>query len=88
MATHISSLNTAQTYFFILGSGSDAASMLASYKKEKDCWILNGTKAWVTSGIEGKAVVVFANGDRSKGHLGISAFIIPIPTEGKCFPLN
>ncbi|XP_018903888.1 short-chain specific acyl-CoA dehydrogenase, mitochondrial isoform X2 [Bemisia tabaci] len=64
------------------GSGSDAASMLASYKKEKDCWILNGTKAWVTSGIEGKAVVVFANGDRSKGHLGISAFIIPIPTEG------
>ncbi|XP_075238186.1 short-chain specific acyl-CoA dehydrogenase, mitochondrial-like [Lycorma delicatula] len=64
------------------GSGSDASNMLATAKRENDCWVLNGTKAWVTNGIEAKAAVVFANADKSKGHHGICAFIVPIPTPG------
>ncbi|XP_039287536.1 short-chain specific acyl-CoA dehydrogenase, mitochondrial isoform X1 [Nilaparvata lugens] len=64
------------------GSGSDASNMLATAKKESDCWVLNGTKAWVTNGIEAKAAIVFANADKSKGHKGICAFIVPIPTPG------
>ena len=44
--------------------------------------MLNGTKAWITNGYEAEAAVVFATTDKSKKHKGISAFIVPNPTEG------
>lgn len=45
-------------------------------------WVLNGTKAWVTNGIEGGAIIVIARSDLSKRHKGISAFIVPTNTPG------
>lgn len=36
----------------------------------------------VTSGTEGKAGVFFARTDKSKGHRGISAFIVPLDAPG------
>ncbi len=45
-------------------------------------WILNGSKAWVTSAREAKAVIVFASTDQKKRHRGISAFVVEIPTQG------
>lgn len=45
-------------------------------------WILNGTKAWVTNGIEGGAIIVIARSDLSKGHKGVSAFVVPTNTPG------
>lgn len=51
-------------------------------KKDGDSYILNGTKAWVTSGSYGKAVVVFASVDRSLKHKGITAFIVPMNAPG------
>nr|CAD7198922.1 unnamed protein product [Timema douglasi] len=65
------------------GSGSDAGAMLATATLDGDSWILNGTKAWVTSGHESSAGVIFASIDRSKKHKGITAFLVPIPTTGK-----
>nr|CAD7399382.1 unnamed protein product [Timema cristinae] len=64
------------------GSGSDAGAMLATATLDGDSWILNGTKAWVTSGHESSAGVIFASIDRSKKHKGITAFLVPIPTTG------
>nr|CAD7425831.1 unnamed protein product [Timema monikensis] len=66
------------------GSGSDAGAMLATATLDGDSWILNGTKAWVTSGHESSAGVIFASIDRSKKHKGITAFLVPIPTTGLC----
>jgi len=51
-------------------------------KREGDHWILNGTKAWVTNGIEGGAIIVMARSDIFKGHNGVSAFIVPTNTPG------
>jgi len=64
------------------GNGSDAgaASTVAQLKDGK--WILNGTKAWITNGYESEASVVFATTDRKLKHKGISAFLVPKPTEG------
>lgn len=65
-----------------LGSGSDAVNMQTVAKREGNNWVLNGTKAWVTNGIEGGAIIVIACSDISKGHKGVSAFIVPTNTPG------
>lgn len=50
--------------------------------KEKGKYVLNGTKAWVTNGFEAEAGVVLVTTDRAKKHKGVSAIIVPKPTEG------
>ena len=58
-------------------SGSDAASIQASAKKQGDRWILNGTKIWVTNGPIADVVIVYAANDRALGPRGgITAFIV------------
>nr|CAI5824235.1 unnamed protein product [Callosobruchus analis] len=63
-------------------AGSDVGNMSCVAVQDGDHWVLNGTKSWVTSGLEGKCAVVFATVDKSLKHRGITGFIIPIPTEG------
>ena len=63
-------------------NGSDAGAAKTTARLEGDHWVLNGTKAWITNGYEAEAAVVFATTDKSKKHKGISAFIVPKPTEG------
>ena len=60
-------------------SGSDAASLRTQATRDGDCWILNGTKAWVSSGTHAGVVVAMARTDRPedrKGARGIGAFIV------------
>jgi len=66
------------------GNGSDAgaASTTATLSADGSEWILNGTKAWITNSWEADASVVFATTDASLKHKGISAFVVPMPTEG------
>src|SRR5215470_9184650 len=60
-------------------AGSDAASLSAQAVRDGDDWILNGTKAWVSSGTKGEVILAMARtdapGDR-RGARGISAFIV------------
>jgi len=58
------------------GSGSDAASLKTTARKEKGNWVLNGSKTWISSGGEADVIIVFARTDPSNGHKGISAFIV------------
>jgi butyryl-CoA dehydrogenase/short/branched chain acyl-CoA dehydrogenase len=58
------------------GSGSDAFALAARAQPDGDDWILNGTKLWVTNGAEAEIYVVFATVDPSKGHKGITTFIV------------
>jgi len=64
------------------GNGSDAGAASTTARDEGDHWVLNGTKAWITNSYQAEGVVVFATTDKSKKHKGISAFIVPKPTEG------
>ncbi len=63
-------------------SGSDAGAMLTTATKQDDCYILNGSKNFITHGTVGEVAVVMANIDRSKGKKGISAFIVEKGTPG------
>jgi alkylation response protein AidB-like acyl-CoA dehydrogenase len=60
-------------------AGSDAAAMTTQAVRDGDGWILDGTKAWVTSGTEAGVILAMARTDRPterRGARGISAFII------------
>jgi butyryl-CoA dehydrogenase len=56
--------------------GSDATRLQATAKRDGDDWILNGRKMWISNGSVSKLALVFANADPSKGHKGITAFLI------------
>ena len=66
-------------------AGSDAAAMTTQAVRDGDAWILNGTKAWVTSGNQAGVILAMARTDRPgerRGARGISAFILTPELEG------
>lgn len=63
-------------------SGSDAAGMRTSATRAGECWVLNGSKSFITHGRIGHTIVVMAVTDRSAGTKGISAFIVERGTSG------
>ncbi len=65
------------------GAGSDAAGMKCAATRAADGgWVLNGAKTFITHGRIGGVMVVMAVTDRSRGHRGISAFIVEHGTPG------
>lgn len=58
------------------GAGSDAANLKTKAIKKGDFYFLNGTKAWVTSGSEADASIIFALSEVSAGVSKPSAFIV------------
>ena len=63
-------------------SGSDASNMRTFAKKEGDHYVINGTKNWVTNGINGDIVILFCMTEKSVGYKGISAFVVEKGTLG------
>jgi alkylation response protein AidB-like acyl-CoA dehydrogenase len=65
------------------GAGSDAAGMKTTAVREgSGRWIINGSKSFITHGRIGGVMVVIAITDRTKGHRGISAFVLDHGTPG------
>ena len=63
-------------------SGSDASNMITTAVKDGSNYILNGTKNWVTNGINSDLVLVFALTTKGIGHKGISCFIVEKGSPG------
>lgn len=63
-------------------AGSDAAGIKTSAKKTPDGWVLNGSKTWISTGSVADIAIIFAKTDPSKGHKGISAFIVEKDAPG------
>jgi alkylation response protein AidB-like acyl-CoA dehydrogenase len=63
-------------------AGSDAAALKTRAQKQGDEYCLNGTKAFVTSGANADAAIVFAVTDADAGKKGISAFVVPTDNPG------
>ena len=64
------------------GSGSDVVSMKLRAEKHGDCYILNGTKMWITNGPDADTLVVYAKTDPDAGPRGITAFLIERTFKG------
>ncbi|HEX3863485.1 MAG TPA: acyl-CoA dehydrogenase family protein [Stellaceae bacterium] len=63
-------------------AGSDAAAIKTSARRHGNCWIVNGTKQFITSGQNAQVAIVFAVTDPAAERKGISAFIVPTDTPG------
>ncbi len=63
-------------------AGSDVAAMTTTARREGNVYVLSGSKRFITNGGIADLYVVFATTDRSLGHRGVTAFIIPGDTPG------
>jgi acyl-CoA dehydrogenase len=65
------------------GAGSDAASLKTTAVRDGDCYVVNGTKRFITNAGRAGMFTLLARTDPSKkGAGGISAFIVPAKTPG------
>ena len=63
-------------------SGSDAFSLRTTARLDGDCYVLNGTKTFVSNAPVADVFVVFTTVDRSLGSLGLTAFVVERNTPG------
>ena len=64
------------------GAGSDAAALESTAVHAGDHYLLNGSKNWVTNGLNAWTYILFAKTDKAAGHKGITAFIVERDTPG------
>jgi len=65
------------------GAGSDAGGTRTTARLEDDCWVIDGSKRFITNaGHAGTYVVTARTGTTDKGDAEISAFIVPADTPG------
>ncbi len=62
--------------------GSDASALKTTAVKDKDGYVLNGVKQFITSGKNGDVAIVIAVTDKGAGKKGMSAFIVPTKAPG------
>jgi isovaleryl-CoA dehydrogenase len=57
-------------------AGSDVASMRTRAERKGDCYVLNGSKMWITNGPHADTIVVYARTDPDPQARGITAFVV------------
>jgi acyl-CoA dehydrogenase len=63
-------------------AGSDVARIKTTAERRGDEYVLNGSKMFITNAGHASWSVVFASTDRSLGHKGLSAFVVPMDADG------
>ena len=63
-------------------SGSDAAGLQMTARRDGSGWVLNGTKNFITNGVSADVIVAFAQTEPGSRHKGITAFIVGKPSGG------
>jgi acyl-CoA dehydrogenase len=64
------------------GAGSDVSGIQTTAVLEGDAYRVNGSKMFITNAGQASWIVCFASTDRSKGHRGLTALVIPMDAEG------
>lgn len=62
--------------------GSDAAALRTKAERVKGGFVLNGEKAWITSGRDADLYLVLARTDAEAGVRGLSCFMVPRDSPG------
>ncbi len=64
------------------GTGSDLASIATTAVRDGDVYVLNGSKTFITNGINGDLVIVVAKTDPTQRHTGMSLLVVERGMEG------
>ncbi len=63
-------------------AGSDAGAISTTARRDGDCYVLNGTKQWITNGGEAEIYSVFVLTNPEKGPRGASCIVVEKGTPG------
>jgi butyryl-CoA dehydrogenase len=63
-------------------AGSNAAALRTKAVRQGDCYVVNGTKAWITNGGAADAAIVYVNTHPEKAEKGITALVVERGTPG------
>jgi acyl-CoA dehydrogenase len=63
-------------------SGSDAASIRTTARRDGDGYVISGQKSWISNGGVADTCVVFATVEPGSGHRGVTAFVLESGDEG------
>jgi acyl-CoA dehydrogenase len=63
-------------------AGSDVSGIQTTAVRQGDDYIVNGSKMFISNAGHASWIVVFASTDKSKGHKGLSAFVVPADADG------
>ena len=66
-------------------AGSDAGNVQTTAIKEKDSYVLDGNKIFITNGEVAGTYIIIANMDRARGPRGLTAFIVEKGNPGFSF---
>jgi butyryl-CoA dehydrogenase len=64
------------------GAGSDAGAQKTTAVPDGDGYIVNGEKNFITNGPKADYCVLFTMTDKTKGHKGITAFVVDLKWKG------
>ena len=64
------------------GAGSDVSGIQTTAILRGDEYVINGSKMFITNAGHASWMVCFASTDPTKGHKGLSAFVVPMDTPG------
>jgi citronellyl-CoA dehydrogenase len=63
------------------GAGSDVAGIRTTAKRDGDEYVINGSKIFITNGARADFIVLVTKTDPSKGHDGITLFVVDLKDE-------
>jgi citronellyl-CoA dehydrogenase len=64
------------------GAGSDVAGLKTTARKDGGDYVINGTKMWITSGMQSDWICLLANTSEGKPHMNKSMIVVPMNTKG------
>lgn len=64
------------------GAGSDVAGLKTTARKDGDDYIINGTKMWITNGMQADWICLLANTSDGKPHMNKSLIVVPMNAKG------
>ena len=64
------------------GAGSDVASIKTRARLEGDDWVINGTKMWITNGMQAHWCCLLANTGDGPVHRNKSLIVVPLDSAG------
>src|SRR3954452_24575325 len=62
--------------------GSDVSGIQTTAVRRGDEYVLNGSKMFITNAGHAAWTIVFASTDRSQGHRGLTALVVPMDADG------
>ena len=65
-----------------VGAGSDVAGLKTTAKKDGDDYVINGSKMWITNGMQADWCCLLANTSEGKVHENKSLIIVPMDAKG------